>query len=368
MKRSSKHTIKYLTDKKKDLLNQMFIVWGYYLQKTIDLMWDKKVPIGKYLSSKQIDWMDGLGGQYKILIHKQASEIVRGTRNKKHRKRKPAVVNFCINFDINQVKIEISKTNEFDMWIILKLPFVKEGYKNGKRFKIFIPIKDHKQSLKFKDWKRAIGVKISKNFVTFTYEKETLEKKDMGDVLGIDMGYKKLLATSDGKMIGSEMECVYEKISRKKQGSNAFKRALKERDNKINYFINKDLNLNSTKELVIENLTGIKQGEKGKKRKIRKSFMNKLQYWSYAKCVKKLEMLCEENRVLLTRVDPAFTSQRCSVCGFTNKKNRCGERFLCVDCGKLLDADYNAAVNLSHMGVYNPHAEKGFPIMIGDVA
>jgi len=69
-------------------------------------------------------------------------------------------------------------------------------------------------------------------------------------------------------------------------------------------------------------------------------------------------MLCEENRVLLTRVDPAFTSQRCSVCGFTDKKNRCGERFLCVDCGKLLDADYNAAINLSHMGVYNPHALK----------
>jgi len=355
MRRSSKHTTKYTTAKKKDLLNQMFIVWEYYLQKTIDLMWDKKVPIRKYLSSKQIDWMDGLGGQYKHLIYKQASEIVRGIKSKKGKKSKPKVENLTINFDIQQVKIEVSKTNEFDKWIKLKLPFIKEGYKRD-RIEILIPIKEHKQSLKFKDWKRATGVKINKNFVTFTYEKETPEKKSVGDVVGMDMGYKKLLVTSEGKKIGSEMEQVYEKIGRKKQGSNGFKRALKERDNRINEFINKGLNLNSTKELIIEDLCNVKKGEKGKKRKIRKSFMNKLQRWSYAKCIKKLEMLCEENRVLFTRVDPAFTSQRCSVCGFTDKKNRCGERFLCVDCGKLLDADYNAAVNLSHMGVYNPHA------------
>ena len=357
MIRSSKHTIKYATVKKKDLLNKMFLVWEYYLQKTIDLMWEGKVSTGKYLSSKQIDWMDDLGGQYKALIYKQASGIVRGVKAQKGKKTKPKVENFTIDFDKAQVSVELSKTNEFDKWIKLRLPFVREGYK-CERIEILIPIKEHKQSLKFKDWKRATGVKISKNFVTFTYEKETYEKKDIGNVIGIDMGYKKLLATSDGKMIGSEMESVYEKISRKKQGSKSFRRALVERDNKINYFINRDLCLGSTKELVIEDLCNVKKG-KGKKRKIRKSFMNKLQRWSYAKCAKKLDMLCEENRVLLTRVDPAFTSQRCSVCGFTDKKNRHGERFLCVDCGKMLDADYNAAVNLSHMGVYNPHALKG---------
>jgi len=356
MKRSSKHTIKYATAKKKDLLNRMFLTWGYYLQKTIDRMWEDKAPISKYMSCKQIDWMDGLGGQYKSLIYKQASEIVRGTKARKGKKSKPKVENFTINFDKAQIGVEISKTSEFDKWVKLRLPFIKgSGYRN-ERIEILIPIKEHKQSLKFKDWNRATSVRISKNFVTFIYEKETPEKKYTGDVMGIDMGYKKLLVTSDGKMIGSEMECVYKKISMKKQGSKSFKRALAERDNKINYFINRDLCLGSTKELVIEDLSNIKKGEKGKKRKIRKSFMNKLQRWSYAKCIKKLEMLCEENRVLLTQVDPAYTSRRCSVCGFTDKKNRYGERFLCVDCGKILDADYNAAVNLSHMGVYNPHA------------
>jgi len=359
MRRSSKHTIKYATAKKKDLLNKMFLVWGDYLQKTIDLMWEGKVPISKYMSCKQIDWMEGLGGQYKSLIYKEASGIVKGVKAKKGKKSKPKVENFTINFDKAQVGVEISKTSEFDKWVKLRLPFIKEGEKGKRpeRMEIFVPIKEHRQSLKFKDWNRVAGVRISKNFVTFNYKKEISEKKSYGKTVGIDMGYKKLLVTSEGDVIGFEMESVYEKISRKKQGSNSFKRALVERDNKINYFINRDLDLNS-KELVIENLCNVKKGEKGKKRKIRKVFMNKLQRWSYAKCVKKLEMLCEENRVLLTRVDPAFTSQRCSVCGFTDKKNRCGERFLCVDCGLLLDADYNAAINLSHMGVCNPHVEE----------
>ena len=100
MKRSSNHTIKYVTDYKKDLLNRMFLTWGYYLKKTIDRMWEDKAPISKYMSCKQIDWMDGLGGQYKSLIYKQASEIVRGEKSRKGKKKsKPKVKNLSINFD-----------------------------------------------------------------------------------------------------------------------------------------------------------------------------------------------------------------------------------------------------------------------------
>ena len=61
-------------------------------------MWDRKVPINKYLSCAQIFWMDGLGGQYKGLIYKHASEIVRGCKAKKGKKSKPKVENFTTCF------------------------------------------------------------------------------------------------------------------------------------------------------------------------------------------------------------------------------------------------------------------------------
>jgi transposase len=83
--------------------------------------------------------------------------------------------------------------------------------------------------------------------------------------------------------------------------------------------------------------------------------MNKMQYWSYCKTIGKIERLCEENGVLLTKVNPAYTSQTCSNCGCVDKKSRNGENYICQHCGYEIDADLNASINISRMGVYNPH-------------
>ena len=136
---------------------------------------------------------------------------------------------------------------------------------------------------------------------------------------------------SDGRFIGKEFEQLYEDISRKKQGSNNFKDLLTERDKKINETINK-INFTGIKEIVIENLKDVKKGKKCKK-KIYKKFMNKLQRWSYAKVVVKLERLCEENGILLTKINPAYTSQTCSNCGSIHRESRVLERYKCIECG-----------------------------------
>ena len=93
MIRSTRHTLKFATQKKKELLNQLFDIYAIHLQQTIDLLWDEKIPIKKLMSSKDINWMDNLGGQYKQLIYKQASEIVRSCKFKKGRKTKPEIKN-----------------------------------------------------------------------------------------------------------------------------------------------------------------------------------------------------------------------------------------------------------------------------------
>jgi len=220
------------------------------------------------------------------------------------------------------------------------IPYLKEGD--------FLP----KGLLKFKDWKLCNSIRLSRDYAECIFEKETPRLKEIGDTIGIDQGYKKLLVTSDNRIIGSDFEKYYEKIARKKQGSKAFKKTLVERNNKINELINKELDLSTTREVVLEDLKGIKQGTKGK---IRKMFNNKLQRWVYAKCINKIGMVCEEQAVLLTFRPPAYTSQRCSVCGFIHKNNRKGEKFLCMNCGNKIDADLNASINLSQMGAYSPH-------------
>ena len=67
-------------------------------------------------------------------------------------------------------------------------------------------------------------------------------------------------------------------------------------------------------------------------------------------------MLCEENGVLLTKVNPAYTSQTCSSCGTVCKSNRKGELYKCNVCSLEIDADYNAAINILHRGAGNTFA------------
>lgn len=50
-------------------------------------------------------------------------------------------------------------------------------------------------------------------------------------------------------------------------------------------------------------------------------------------------------------VDPRFTSQRCRICGHTERGNRTGQaNFRCLSCGHAENADVNAAKNILSMG------------------
>jgi len=237
--------------------------------------------------------------------------------------------------------------NSFDIWITLT--------SLGNRLKIVLPGKKHKHFNKFSGWKLKKSIRLrcvnGKYYLDVYFEKPPKNKKKFGKELGLDVGYKKLIATSDYKTYGHEMESVYEKISRKKQGSKAFKRALTERDNKTNQFINQ-VPLRRTKILVVENLKNLKQKTKGK---LRKTFVNKMQRWSYRDVLGRLALLSEELGFDFEKIDPAYTSQRCSACGVICKSNRQGEIYKCA-CGLFLDADINASLNILHLGVYSPQA------------
>ena len=72
--------------------------------------------------------------------------------------------------------------------------------------------------------------------------------------------------------------------------------------------------------------------------------------------INKLGRFCEENGVLFTKINPAYTSQTCSSCGAIDKTNRKGESYQCKVCGINIDADYNASINIAKKGL------KSFPI------
>jgi putative transposase len=83
-----------------------------------------------------------------------------------------------------------------------------------------------------------------------------------------------------------------------------------------------------------------------------------LQRWSYDRTFIKLEQLSESKGFTIKKVDPAYTSQTCSKCGSVHKESRKGELYECVNCGMIIDADYNAALNILQRGVYGLSSTK----------
>jgi IS605 OrfB family transposase len=357
MIRTAKFTLKFLTKKKRELLEETFELFKFYLQKTIDLMWEGKIPVRKFMSSAKIDWMCNLSSSYKSMIYKQASEMVRSA--KRNGGSKPVVKNLTIEFDERVVKVK-SFPSYFDKWVKLRLPFIKEGCKR-KGQELMIPLKEHKHSLKFKDWnlRKTVMINLDENWVQLVYEKETPKPKEEGKVLGIDLGYRNLITTSEPRFIGKDIIRLYEKIARKKQGSKAFKRALKERDDKINEIINKELDLSDVAVLKVEDLKNLKKGISGR---FSRKFNNKYQRFVYRRVLEKLARKCEEEAVQFLRIPPEYTSQTCPVCHFRDPTNRKGERFRCRKCGYENHADVVGAMNIASREPKVPGAGKGgFP-------
>jgi putative transposase len=58
-----------------------------------------------------------------------------------------------------------------------------------------------------------------------------------------------------------------------------------------------------------------------------------------------------EYKTNVIKVNPAYTSQKCSKCGHTCKENRKTQSlFECVNCGYTANADFQATLNILELG------------------
>ena len=102
--------------------------------------------------------------------------------------------------------------------------------------------------------------------------------------------------------------------------------------------------------VVLENLRGLKQHSK-KKKKVTKKIRRKFGNWSYYQLEQFIIQQAEKLGKTVLFVNPQYTSQRCSQCGHIAKSNRSSQsNFLCKECFFELNADLNAARNLSSLG------------------
>jgi len=393
MIRSSRHILKYQTQSKTNYLDQIWSDFEQDLKYYLDLILTDQLPLGKFLSSKDLPINIITHSQWRQVIYKSASEIIRSQiqsakerryklykflyskclRKNKHKNftnkrfkelnltpireshwfKTPEIKSFSINIDQRLFDID-SRSKEFDEFIRLRTPFFDQNTQHYSTIKL--PIKYHKHSLKFKSWARKNTIRLVKKnrryFLDFIYEKESPPIKSKGESLGIDIGYNELLACSDGRILGKDLKTQYNKIARRQKDSKSRQRSFTERDNLTNRRIN-ELDLTNINHLIVEDLD-FTPG-RGKKTKQPKG---KLHHWIYSQVLDKLERLSEENGILFTKIDPAFTSQTCSACDNIDKSSIKGEIYHCCRCDMIMGKHVNAAIVIKHRGDYNPSRAK----------
>lgn len=109
----------------------------------------------------------------------------------------------------------------------------------------------------------------------------------------------------------------------------------------INHSINEFIKNEKPTEIILEDLSWDK---KSNKKRYRLGY--DLSSWDKGYLQERIEFKAYENSITVTKVNPAYTSQICSCCGKLGERNE--KQFKCESCNTVLDADYNASINIKN--------------------
>lgn len=323
----------FATKKKQRIIQNLIIQYRKAVNHYLNILFTESGKLDSITLAKLTK--TNLSERYKSNALKQAIEIQKSCINKtvQTHKKIPVFKGFPI-LDAKFVELQEGE-NTFDFYI--KLSTMK------KRKRILVPIKKTKVLNKWlKKGKLLQGCELHVNKIIVWVKSES-EYKDEGKVLGIDLGMRKLITTSDGKFLGIKFTELRKNIASKRRNSKSYKRAIKELNNYIDCVIN-EIDLSDIKALGYENLKKITSGKKGFRSN--KNFRKSQQHWSHRRIITRLIEKCEENRVRPVYVNPKNSSCTCIQCKHVAKESRSGENFCCVKCGYMLDADIVGAMNI----------------------
>ena len=286
--------------------------------------------------------------------YKLARKIIKHTFKKN---RFPSFKHISMQLDQKVAKIEKKKegkAKEFDYWI--KLSTLDKGKP------IYLPV--YKNSY----FEEKEGRHL--NFVQINEKGETIEIAFLKEVpketnylpktnkISIDIGLKALFAVNTGDLYGrqfynqlkhydriiTDLQANLQKQGIKPSESKRYRelnRKLREYiKNEINRLLNRIFNIYQPKEIVIESLNFQNSDLSPQLNRLLNRFGMKI-------IKQKLKDIEERYGIKVIEVNPAYTSQTCSNCGYVDKRNRkTQENFECLICGKKINADINASRNI----------------------
>jgi len=265
------------------------------------------------------------------------------------------------------------KQSSFDYWIKLStlekgkkiyLPLSTNSYFEGIDGEIsnFIQI-NFQQDIDKIDGERPLATRHQTEYNNYkinfclikNIEQEQYQPKI--DKLALDLGLNNLFATNIGELYGrnfSRLLKEYDKIitllaqNRQKQKLKTVSKKYKKLINRIKAYLKNEINRvinaliqnNRPKEIIVERLNFTSP-------KLSKKLNRMLSNFGKSIIEEKFESIKEKYGIVITEVNPAYTSQECSRCGYVEKKNRKRQaKFICGFCGKKQNADINSSKNI----------------------
>ncbi|AZU97764.1 IS607 family transposase ISCARN1 [Thermus phage YS40_Isch] len=268
--------------------------------------------------------------------------------------RKPKFNKIAMNLDSRVVKVEENKHSKlFNKW--LKLSTLE------KKNPIHIPLKNNlyaeNQDGKFLNFYQ-INIRENRLDIRLIKELNPKEYHPQTEYIAIDLGLTPLMATNKGDLIGRNfldfLKHFDEKITKrfsylqkkkiKPSQDKKYRKLVKKLQNflknEINRYVNNLVEIYKPETIVVEKLD-FRNTELSKR-------LNRLVN-NFGKRIfrEKLKRLQEFYKIKIIEVNPAYTSQTCSRCGYVDKRNRKNSQiFKCKACGYKTNAQVNGAINI----------------------
>lgn len=192
----------------------------------------------------------------------------------------------------------------------------------------------------------------------------TRKIRESHHTVGIDLGVKDFVVTSDGEVFDNlhfkkneskKLIRLQKQLSRKQNGSNnrnkarvKLAKAYKKINDKKQYYLHQVSNylIDENQIICMENLNvkGMVRNHK---------LADSIQEMNFGEFRRMLEYKAQWYGRKIVFVDRFYPSSKtCNECGYVNKTLKLSDRvWICPDCGKIIERDYNAALNIRDEGI-----------------
>ena len=228
-------------------------------------------------------------------------------------------------------------------------------------------VRDEKYLNKNQDKVHSLTLTKTKSeqyYLSVLVDKQLEPKLQTTSVIGIDLGIKDFVITSEGQVFENlhfkksetnKLKRFQRQLSRKKEGSKNREKARiklaklnqKIRNKKLHYLHQVSNQLVSENQIICMEDLNVKGMMKNH------NLAESIQEMNFGEFKNLLTYKClqyERQLVFINRFYPS--SKTCHCCGYVNKSLKLSDRqWVCPECGSLIERDYNAALNILDEGI-----------------